>query len=106
MLDAKTKEKKLIQRGDEQETDLIQFINETTEFLLKLFICFQGLLPGFALVHILMIFMQENDALGLSTYGVYGLRVHQLFHITGTVATYGAIFHVAYYRHICTKKKF
>ena len=86
-------------RGDHMEDDLINLINEMTEFYHKLFFFFQGLLSGLCLMHLLLIYIASND--NLSNYSTLALRLNQVFHIVSLLAVFGSIYRSMHAKNLC-----
>lgn len=92
--------------GDHMEDDLINFINDMTDFYHKLFFFFQGLLPGLSLMHIFLIYMGSNENSLLSSYASEALRINQLFHIVSLLAVFGGVYRAMHAKMLCKKIDF
>ena len=97
-MEAKDKEKIAVIRGDHQEDDLIAFNNDLTEFLNKIFIFCQGILPGLCLMHLLFIYLGNESESEWEQYSKAGIRFLQLFHIVSFISIFGSCFQIAYSR--------
>jgi len=87
--------------GDHMEDDLINLINDMTEFYHKLFFFFQGLLSGLCLMQLLVIYLGTNDTTVLSSFSELALRINQLFHIVSLLAVFGSIYRTIHAKNLC-----
>jgi hypothetical protein len=72
------------------EHELLELTNSYDNFLAKFFRFFQGLLPGFCIIHLFLVFAASETALILSNYADSCLRIYQIFHIVALLSVVGA----------------
>lgn len=104
LMETKAKSQKPL-RGDHMEDDLINLISDMTEFYHKLFFFFQGLLSGLSVMHLMLIYLNNNDSANISSYSLIALRLNQLFHIVSLLAVFGSIFRAMHVKKLCNEKK-
>jgi hypothetical protein len=88
-------------QAENLETDLLELSKSFEGFLAKFFRFFQGLLPGFCIIHLFLIFAGSDTQTILSSYALTALRVYQIFQVVALICTIGAL-----NRYIETKSKY
>jgi len=73
------------------ELELIDVSKTYDTFLAKFFRFFQGLLPGFCVIHLFLIFGGGTDQTILNSYVLSGLRINQIFYVVALISTLGAL---------------
>jgi len=77
-------------QAENLELDLIELSKSFEGFLSKFFRFFQGLLPGFCIIHLFLIFAGSNDQNVLSSYVLSALRIYQILQIVALISVLGA----------------
>jgi len=72
------------------EIELLELSKSYEGFLAKFFRFFQGLLPGFCVIHLFLIFAGSDDQTILNSYVLSGLRIYQIFFVVALISTIGA----------------
>jgi len=73
------------------EIELLDVAKTYETFLAKFFRFFQGLLPGFCVIHLFLIFGGGTDQTILNSYVLSGLRISQIFYVVALISTLGAL---------------
>jgi len=92
----------LIPQSENLELDLLELDKAFDAFLGKFFRFFQGILPGFCIIHLFLIFAGGSSTQSiLEGYVLSGLRVNQIFQVVALLCTVGG-----FNRYIETKGKY
>jgi len=88
-------------QAENLELDLIELSRSFEGFLGKFFRFFQGLLPGFCIIHLFLIFAGSDAQTVLGSYVLSALRIYQILQIVALLSVLGAC-----NRYIETKTKY
>lgn len=73
------------------ELDLLELQKSYEGVLAKFFRFFQGILAGFMVIHLFLIFAGSDDQNILSSYVLSALRIYQIFYVVALLSALGAL---------------
>jgi hypothetical protein len=88
----KVKQEYISESSEEKEKKIYLQLQSWEKRLHKLFLVFQGLLAGAALIHLYLIFFSSSNQSFLAVYGQLGRAVAVIFHSLLFIAVVGSIF--------------